>query len=182
MDKIKFINDLKESLIYHYSEINEEEKLISYGIYSDGDASTISIFYNTEEHLEKELKKVREEYLEQETNSLYVTFFMEEWKKDISDSLREKRLNILNEMIDEYGSQEYNKGNTNYKDEIFDLFTDALVQLKKEGVFKNESSSFFLHLEVSDDWIDNKMINRISLLQTKSRFLEYKKYADKNNE
>ena len=113
MDKEKFVNDLKSSLIYHFNEIKENEPVISYGIYTDGDASTIGIYYNTRKKLENHIKNVEREYTGDliETMSLYYTFCMEEWEKDISDILRDKKLLELATIIDKYGSSEYEKGN-----------------------------------------------------------------------
>ncbi len=181
MNKTTFIRDLKASLSYHFHQIEEEKELISFGIYTDGDASTIGIYYNTRQFLQDTLADLdpnAENYLEEK---LYYTFFMEEWIADISERLEEERLSELNDRIDKFGSKEYENGNENYKDEIFDLFVKALHELKSEGLFKKEKDDFFLHLEVSDSWIDKEMLNRISLLHSKERFIQYQQYAKDNN-
>jgi len=87
---------------------------------------------------------------------------MEEWKKDISDSIREELLDKLNEKIYDFGSKEYDQGNENYKDEVFDLFVIALKKFKNDIILNNTRTDFFIHLEVSDSWIDEKMLKRIS--------------------
>ena len=62
MDKDTFVEELIKSLIYHFNSIKESAQLISYGIYTDGGASTIGVYYNTVEKLEKDLKLVQTEY------------------------------------------------------------------------------------------------------------------------
>ncbi|MEP0265599.1 DUF4303 domain-containing protein [Dokdonia sp.] len=180
MNKEKFIEELIESLIYHFKSIKENTQLISFGIYTDGDASTIGIHYNTKEKLEKDLNHAQTEYTGEmfETMSLYYTFCMEEWIKDISEALREEKLLELQAIINKYGEEEYDKGNENYKDEILDLFSEALIKTKETDLFKNESNDFFIHLEVSDDFTDDKMLDRMSNILNEKRFIDFKKYSE----
>ncbi len=179
MNKEKFIEELTGSLIYHFKSIREDSELISFGIYTDGDASTIGIYYNTTEKLEKDLNNTQIEYTGKmiETMSLYYTFCMEEWKKDISEALREEKLLKLESIISKYGKEEYDKGNKNYKDEILDLFSEVLAKTKETGLFKNESNDFFIHLDVSDDFIDDKMLYRMSKILNEKRYIDFKKYS-----
>ncbi len=182
MNKENFIADLQHSLHQHYKAIKEEEKILSFGIYTDGDASTIGIYYNTFEHLQNMRKVAREKYGETSFEPLEYLFFMEEWKKDISASLKEELLNELNDRIYDFGSIEYDKGNENYKNEIFDLFVVALKEFKNDIVLTNTRPDFFLHLEVSDSWIDERMLKRISEIHPANRFLEFQEYAKLNNQ
>lgn len=180
MNKDKFVDELIESLINHFNAIKEDSQLMSYGIYTDGDASTIGIYYNTKEKLENDIKNAAKEYTGDliESMSLYYTFSMEEWKKDISETLNDQKLLELMTVINKYGETEYDKGNESYKDEIFDLFTEALNKTKETGLFKNQKEDFFIHLEVSDYFIDDKMINRMSTILDKKRLIEFKKYSE----
>ncbi len=180
MNKDKFVDELIKSLTYHFNSIKDDTQLISYGIYTDSDASTIGIYYNTKEKLEKDIKNTQTEYTGEmiETMSLYYTFCMEEWKKDISETLREEKLLELETIINRYGEEEYDKGNENYKDEILDLFSEALTKTKETGLFKNENNDFFIHLEVSDDFTDDKMLDRMSNILNEKRFIDFKKYSE----
>lgn len=182
MDKNKFISDLKKSLQHHYNHIREDEKILSYGIYTDGDASTIGIYYNTYEHWKSMLEVAQKRNDEYPVEPLYYLFFMEEWKKDIGLLLKDKLLNELNDKIYDFGSEEYDKGNNNYKTEILDLFINALKDFKNEVLLDNTRPDFFLHLEVSDSWIDEVMLKRISDLHPSDRFLEFQDYAKQNNQ
>lgn len=182
MNKEKFIIDLKKSLIQHYKNIEGNKEILSYGIYTNGDASTIGIYYNTQKYLKSRFEQTNKKHPEYFFELQYFLFSMEEWKEDISEVIREDLLDELNHRIDEFGSKEYDKGNENYKDEIFDLFAQALKEIKNEQVLDNNNPDFFLHLEVSDHWIDDKMLERISTIQTEDRFLEYKEYVKNNNE
>jgi len=155
--------------------------LVSLGLYSDGDASTISIYYNTQDYFEIQLKKLSKKNTEYEYKKGYYTFFMEEWKDDISYTLNDKKLNKLNDQICEFGSFENDKGNEDYTNEIFDLFVKALHELKTEGLFRNENENFFLHIEISDNFIDEEMFGRISKLHSKERYSQYLKYANHIN-
>ena len=182
MNKDKFVEELIKSLTFHFNSIKETAQLISYGIYTDGDASTIGIYYNTKEKLEKDLKITQTEYTGEmiETMSLYYTFCMEEWKMDVSETIRDKKLLELESIINKYGEEEYNKGNENYKDEILDLFSEALNKTEGTGLFKNESDEFFIHLEVSDDFTDDKMLDRMSTILKEKRFIDFKKYSEED--
>lgn len=182
MDKEIFISDLKKSLHQHYIQIKEESKILSYGIYTDGDANTIGIYYNTYEHFQNILALGRKNNTESTVEPLYYLFFMEEWKMDISESLKDKLLNELNERVYDFNNKEYEKGNENYKNETYDLFVRALQEFKKDILLDNTRSDFFLHLEISDFWIDENMLKRISNIHSKNRFLEYQEYAKMNNE
>jgi len=176
MDKPQFIKDLKVSIAFHYQNINEKTPLISFGIYSDSDASTLSLYYNTEDHLKACLDN-----RDDDTDEEYYIFFIEEWKTDISYLLREKRLGRLNQLIGQYGYAQYEVGNENYKDEIFDLFASALVGLKSEGLFDQESEKFFLHIEASDSEIDQQMLERMMTILPSERFIAYQTYAARLN-
>ncbi|MEO1051726.1 MAG: DUF4303 domain-containing protein [Bacteroidota bacterium] len=182
MDKNKFITRLKESIVLNYQSIKEQDSLISFGIYTDGDASTLSFYYNTDKYLSEQIESIDEEDPEKAQMSDYYAFFMEDWKGDVGCTLSDKRLDYLNKQIYEFGASEYESGNYDYKDEVFDLFTQALEELKQEGLFTKEGESFFLHLEVSDSWIDDEMLQRISRLMSAERFEQYKSYAAYNNE
>ena len=182
MDKNKFISDLKKSLHQHYKHIKEEDEILSYGIYTDGDANTIGIYYNTYEHFQNILKVAREKNTESVVDPLYYLFFMEEWKKDISISLKDKLLSELNDRLYDFHSSEYDKGNEDYKNETFDLFLTALKAFEKDILLENTRADFFLHMEVSDSWIDERMLKRISNIHSKNRFLEYQEYAKNNNQ
>lgn len=177
MDKPLFVKNLKKSLDQHFKAIVEQEELLSFGIYTDGDASTIGMYYNTKEHYLKMLKASEEEGI---NDPLYFLFFMEEWKKDISIALRDDQLDKLNYEIAEFGTAAYKNGNEYYKDEVFDLFTEALVAFKNGLASGRPQSDFFVHLEVSDHWVDEKMLKRISRLHNKARFVEYEKYVEEN--
>lgn len=179
MDKTQFVEDLKKTIVYYYKNIVETSPLISFGLYSDGDASTLGIYYNTKEHLNRKPKSLENNDSSVSHLRAYYTFFMEEWKGDIYLP-KDTSLDNLNEIINDFGSSEYESGNENYQNELFDLFVQALEELKLNGVFKNERENFFLHLEISDYWIDEKMLRRISLLHPKKIFEEYKKYAESN--
>lgn len=182
MNKATFVTDLKKSLVQHFAQIKEAEEVISFGIYTDGDASTIGIYYNTKEYLNRKLEATRKNEAEDSLTSLYLLFFMEEWKKDISEATREPLFDDLNQRIAEFGSSEYASGNENYKNEVFDLFAQSLREIKEESLLKPLASDFFLHLEVSDFWIDEQMLKRISTIHQASRFLEYREYARHNND
>ncbi|MFK7906159.1 MAG: DUF4303 domain-containing protein [Chitinophagales bacterium] len=179
MDKNQFVEDLKKSIVHYYKNVCETSPLISFGLYSDGDASTLGIFYNTKEHLNRKLKSLENNSSNISSQRGYYTFFMEEWKEDIYLP-EDTSLFNLNGIINDFGSSEYESGNENYQNELFDLFVRALEELKRNGVFKNESEGFFLHIEISDYWIDEKMLRRIALLHPKKVFEEYKKYAESN--
>ena len=182
MDKEHFVLELKLSLTQHYRNIQEEEQILSFGIYTDGDAGSIGIYYNTYEHLQYKLKEVREKNPEELLFQRYYLFFMEEWKKDISAAIKEDLLNNLNDKIYAFGSREYDNGNENYKDEIFDLFVRALKEFANDNKLLNTRTDFFLHLEVSDSWIGDKMLKRISTIHPENRFAEYQEYVKDNNQ
>ncbi|MBD0405314.1 DUF4303 domain-containing protein [Flammeovirga sp. EKP202] len=181
MDKDIFLKELKTSLIDHYHSIDKSESLLSFGIYTDGDARSISIYFNTQENLEKGIRDDRDLDLEFQEIDEYFLFTMEEWKKDISFTLNDDRLNRLNEQVYQFGEFESERENEHHKDEIFDLFTQALIELRTEGIFQNEDTDFFLHLDVSDSWIDNKMFKRISNILPNGRNQSYKVFAESVN-
>jgi len=161
MNKDNFIFDLKKSLTQHYKEIKLDEEILSYGIYTDGDASTIGIYYNTYEHLQSKLKVASKKYSEESFEPLYYVFFMEEWKKDISELIKEELLDKLNQKLYDFGNKEYDIGNEDYKDEIYDLFITALKEFKNDIQLNNTRDNFFLHLEVSDSWNIKNMRKKI---------------------
>jgi len=182
MNRDKFVEELKRSLTYHFNSIKENTPLISYGIYTDGDASTIGIYYNTKEKLDQNIQKAEKEYEGDmiETMSLYYTFSMEEWKRDISELLRDEKLIELEKIINRHGEEAYDICNENYKNEILDLFSEALHRTIETGVFENQKKDFFIHLDVSDDYTDDKMLYRISTILNEKRFVDFKKYSEED--
>ena len=172
MDKATFVNDLKGLLHQHFEAINGAEEILSFGIYSDGDASTIGIYYNTFKHWQNCLKEASDQQL----LPLHYLFSMEEWKEDISAVLRIELLDQLNQEVYEFGTKAYERGNEGYKDEVFDLFIEALAAFKTEINLKEQRLDFFVHLDLSDHWIDDNMFRRFSLLLPEERITQYEEY------
>ncbi len=179
MDKSAFVRQLKASAALHYKRITAQGPLVSFGIYSDGDAGTIGFYYNTRQHLSGHMENAANE--DSDPPAAYYVFCMEEWREDISYSLCDKKTEALNDQLYRFGTSSSEKGHEDYRDEIFDMFCKTLLELKEEGLFESEAPDFFLHMDVSDYWIDEKMLKRISALMSEERYKAYKAYADYYN-
>ncbi|MEM0992931.1 MAG: DUF4303 domain-containing protein [Bacteroidota bacterium] len=167
---------LKYSAIEYYRYIENSGAIISFGISTDSDMSSLTFCYNTQEWLNKSLKSTAA-YNTKNNDALLPLdidrWLLNEWKSEIDDYWKEdKYQSLLSKMYSLYKSR--NEDNfLEYKIEMFDFFCQVLKELKESQVFNQKKSDFLLLVQQADSPILEQHKESLKKILTKSQWNIY---------
>ncbi|BDS10492.1 DUF4303 domain-containing protein [Aureispira anguillae] len=161
MNREQFVTQLKTIATDLFTELNKENEIYQFGVYTDSDAATISLCYNTYKNFADNLRR---SFLVVRTIATYARWDMSSWIEIEEGEEKLDDLNLFledNEVID--------------KEEIYDWMFQALKEMKEENVFRETEDDFILNLHVSDEYIDQRMCERLLVLLGESKLQEFRK-------
>lgn len=185
-DRIKklFKSLAKEYIKLVYEEEEEDDEICSFGIFTDSDISNYFFGYNTKEGLEEiieEGKAYKREFPESKLKVDDLKWRLPEWTNGVDDECFEedKREIEIFEILEKQISNTRNLNRdencfSDYKDDIFDIFCETLLELKKENVFRQVSKDFFLIVQVAD----SSMCRNKNRLKSLSRILNQQQISE----
>lgn len=151
------LDRLKLALTSIFDEIANKEgikNIYSFGIYTDNYISTITLGYNTFSHYATQLKKY---FLEYKRVPIEYRWTMPEWYGEI--------LGDENPILDAVNDILYNRDMDSISfDTLYDIFLEAMLYVKSQGLFEDTDYNFFLWIEEGDASIDKQMLERIKKL------------------
>jgi Domain of unknown function (DUF4303) len=160
MTKEQFSIELKDCIISIYDAIEDKEELISFGIYTDQDVSSMVVKYNTRNHFAEQLKDV---YLRYGEIASDYRWRIPEWFNRVKNAKLDE-LNVI--MIYTLQPLEFETGNEFFKDTLLDLIFEVLKEVQNEGLFRSQNEDFIVCLEQTDSGIDKMMRARIKALNS----------------
>lgn len=182
-------NEIFKSLASDYFiKISKEEKEIcSFGIFTDSDISGFVFYHNIkgriEELVKNDMEKSDEDFDAKISLDSY-KWWMPEWIVELvgkePSSPKEKKYKQLEKMMSqlieksEWDFEDDKNTFAHYKSDMFDLFCDALKELKNEDVFKNTTDDFFLLVQESDNGIYDNRAKSLKKILSEQQFKEYK--------
>ncbi len=150
MNREEFLLELKNCISEVIDEIDGDnlDELCSFGIFTNQDISTISLVYNTKDNSAGQLPEYR--------------WSMPEWFKEIGDE--NEYVDSINDLLyNEVQPKEIRIDPENFKDNILDVMTQALLELKREGKF-SFNNQIVIYLEQADSYMNDIMKGRLKKL------------------
>lgn len=168
----QFENLLENSTIRVIENIKLKEDLtdiIGFCLYSDSDASSISISYNTQTFLEQKINKDPNEDKE------YFKWYPAEWKEEGVES---KEIDALSRMMyDVSKSREISL--ELYRKQIFDSIVNTLISIKEKGYFTDLNKNFALVFYATDYFVAEEEIEWIKKLNNDKLSIEFQNWRSK---
>jgi hypothetical protein len=166
--KLKFKNYTKNFL---RSIQSERKKICSFGVFADQDMSSFLLCYNTKEHLiEYEVLLTTNDKIS--TNPAEDIWWIPEWEgsdEDLREPINEELHTMMNKF---YKKMDFVK----YKDTMFNLFCEALKELREEGVFLKAEDDFLLLVQESDNFSDDDDKYDLKLILSDKQWQSYVKF------
>lgn len=169
MNKKDFSIRLKQCVSSIFNDIEEQDDLFEFGIYTDQDVSTILIGYNTCTNFANQLAK---HFLKENKIVSYYRWSFPEWNRKIGDE-NALLYAVNDELYNVIQPQEKVIALDMFKDNILDLLFDALIELRDEGLFNVIKRDVILYLEQADSYIDELMQKRIRILVGEKYYEEF---------
>ncbi|MBD0254565.1 MAG: DUF4303 domain-containing protein [Cytophagales bacterium] len=139
-----------------------EAELCSFGIFTDSDISGFVVGYNTAHHLNAQnISNLANpggvlEAVIKSSNKWWIP----EWTSGSNRELRNEQYELYQEICDgleevhqktQWHSDDGKNTFILYKDDIFDLLSESLKELKEEGIFNKTDEDFFLLVQEEDN-------------------------------
>lgn len=169
MNKKDFSIRLKQCVSSIFNDIEEQDDLFEFGIYTDQDVSTILIGYNTCTNFANQLAK---HFLKENKIVSYYRWSFPEWNRKIGDE-NALLYAVNDELYNIIQPQEYEMNPDSFKDNVLDLLCNVLVELRDEGLFSSVKRDVILYLEKGDSYIGEKMKERIRTLVGEKYYEEF---------
>lgn len=148
----------------------KKDEVISFAIYTKPRANYIGFVYNTKKNLEEQIDLYKNSG---EENIAFLKWDVNEWKMDLPYS--KDLTNWLESKAKELDGSDLE----NHIKEIFEIITDTLLELKKQGLFKVFDSEFLLALRTHDYTLTvSEAIPMIRLLGVKKYQEFYTEYVE----
>lgn len=169
MDKAEFFIKLKQCITAVYNDIHPKEDLFEFGISLSQDTDAFAVCYNTYTFFANQLKEcflkrtvIDGTIIGNEIVS-YNRWRMNEWEAWVTaenilvGEVHDMLMNIIQ-------PQEVERDPENCKNNILDLFCNALLELREEGLFDSMNKNAILYLEKDDSFISSLMKGRVRKL------------------
>lgn len=139
----QFKSKLKQSTEKVFFQLKGKHKNIcAFSLYSDESAMSISISYNTKNHLQEMQDEDPDE-------KIYYRWSPGEWFREsyVTDEFEE-----LNEELEPRTEERFSteKGFSEFRDKVFNTAVEVLSELKDEGLFNEFDEDFVLLFSVSE--------------------------------
>ena len=143
----------------------KEKEICSFGIFTDSDVSSFLFGYNTSAQLENIIndgKAYKKEFNENELPDDFLKWWLPEWKNEINEEAfntnpkTKEAFRIMDDLIKPIKfSNRFSENDlfSRYKEDIFDLFCQVLLELKEEHVFSRTNEDFYLLVQEHDNGV-----------------------------
>lgn len=172
-------------------ELEKGNKICSFGIASDSDLTVFAFHYNTPEGIEKikksaletikDFPELKERPLDDDKWSVYEWISEDSKSYDIQTGKGYKEVEAL--MDAQYKRSNWDLDDAKntfalYKSDMFDIFCEALKEMKNENVFQNTTDDFFLLFQEGDNGIYGKRKGSLKKILSPNQLDEYTEFCN----
>ncbi|WP_268846622.1 DUF4303 domain-containing protein [Flavobacterium aestivum] len=168
----QFENLLENSTIKVIENIKENEdrkSIIGFSLFSDSDATSVSISYNTKDYLNTKSENDPNEDKE------YFKWYPAEWKEE---GVISNEIDALSRMMYE-ASKSRNISLTEYRQQIFESIINTLINIKEKGYFSDLNEKFALVFYATDYFVAEEEIEWVKKLNNKELSSEFENWRKK---